>query len=129
MTDRLCGRLLVPCLLLLASAAGAPAAPPSPPQEARERWLRGNFDEAQADYECVWFVRAYNDQDVQDPERLLLVGLATAEHARRHNLADQFGDVLNDVFGEAAKKDKAFWPAHYQSALLLLEKYNRGEAL
>jgi tetratricopeptide (TPR) repeat protein len=229
MTDRQCARLLAPCLLILAAAPGAPAAPPSPLQEARERWLRGNYDEAQAAYEklaadpklkgpaavglsraleskgeydqalaavegalaglpkdagllarraellylrgrwdeavkaadeavaadknnfparwvraqvfrdrgdlkkadeeCVWFVRAYNDQDVQDPERLLLVGLASAEHARRHNLADQFADILNDVFGEAAKKDKAFWPAHHQSALLLLEKYNRGEAL
>ena len=229
MTDRLSARLLVPCLLVLAAGSGVAAAPRSPLAEARERWLRGNYEEAQAgfeklaadpalrgaaavglsralesqgkidpalaaveaalkeggkpadlharraellylrgrwdeavkaadeavaadknnfparwvraqvyrdrgdlkksDEECVWFVRAYNDQEIQDPERLLFVGLASAEHARRHNLADQFADILNDVFGEAAKKDPAFWPAHYQAAVLLLEKYNRAEAL
>jgi tetratricopeptide (TPR) repeat protein len=220
--------LVLPCLLALAGSDRGHAAEPVTPAEARERWLRGNYDEARADYESLakdpgqrtaaaiglsrvlqsqghyeqalaavesavsltpdnaallarkadllyfqgrwddalkavdaalaaeknnlsahwtrlriwrdrgdlkkaaeearWFVRAYNDGDISDPEQLLLVGLASAEHARWNNLSDQFADILNDLLGEAAKKDKSFWPAEYEAAMLLLEKYNRPEA-
>jgi tetratricopeptide (TPR) repeat protein len=222
-------RLVLPCLLALAGTGPVQTAEPATPAEARERWLRGNYEEARAEYETLakdpketataaiglsrvfqsqgkyddalaaverplapapndadllarrsdllyargrwddalkaaeaalatrpkdffahwtrlrvwrdrgdlkkageearWFVRAYNDADVNDPEQLLLVGLASAEHARWNNLADQFADILNDLFGEAAKKDKSFWPAEYEAGMLLLEKYNRPEAL
>jgi tetratricopeptide (TPR) repeat protein len=221
--------LVVPCLLALAGGRQGAAAEPVTLTEARERWLRGNYEEAREDFEalakntgskgpvaiglsCVlqsqgqydqaltvleaavaqaandaallaakadllyfrgrwddafkaaerslaieknqflahwtrlriwrdrgdlrraadearWFVRAYNDADVTDPEQLLLVGLASAEHARWNNLSDQFADILNDLLGEAVKKDKSFWPAEYEAGMLLLEKYNRPQAL
>ena len=73
--------------------------------------------------------RSNKDDDIKDPEELLLVGLAGAENARWHNLADQFRVILNDVYGDALKNEKDFWPAEYQAGMLLLEKYNRGEAL
>jgi tetratricopeptide (TPR) repeat protein len=79
--------------------------------------------------EARWFVRAYNDNEVSDPEQLLLIGLASAEHARWNNLSDQFADILNDLMGEGTKKDKSFWPSEYEAGMLLLEKYNRPEAL
>jgi tetratricopeptide (TPR) repeat protein len=220
--------LLLPCLLALAGSAPGHAAEPVTPAEARERWLRGNYEEARADYEALakepahkvaaavglsrvlqcqgqceqalaaveaglagapkdatllarkadllyflgrwddafqsaetalsaqknnflahwtrlrvwrdrgevkkaaeearWFVRAYNDSDISDPERLVLVGLASAEHARWNNLSDQFENILNDLFGEAAKKDKSYWPAEYEAGVLLSEKYNWEEA-
>ena len=220
---------LVSCLLALAGTGQVRAAEPVTPAEARERWLRGNYEEARADYgalakdpktrvaaaiglsrvlqsqgehdqalaavetalaetpkdanllarkadllyfrgrwddafktaeaaiaveknhflahwtrlrvwrdrvdlkkasdEARWFVRAYNDADVTDPEQLLLVGLASAEHARWNNLSDQFADILSDLLGEAVKKDKSFWPGEYEAGMLLLEKYNRPEAL
>src|SRR5262249_19119428 len=34
-----------------------------------------------------------------------------------------------DVYGDAVKYDKMYWPAEYQAGLLLLEKYNRPEAI
>jgi tetratricopeptide (TPR) repeat protein len=109
------------------------------PEQFLARWVRaqvardrGDFKAADAD--CRWFVRTYTersnkDQDIKDPEELLLVGLAGAENARWHNLADQFRVILNDVYGDALKNEKDFWPAEYQAGMLLLEKYNRGEAL
>jgi cellulose synthase operon protein C len=103
------------------------------PKQFLARWVRAQVysdrgDVKKADGEFRWFVGAYNDEDIKDPERLLLVGLAACEHARRHHLADQFEFVLKEVYGDAVKADADFWPAEYQAGVLLLEKYNRGEA-
>src|SRR5439155_13079137 len=46
-----------------------------------------------------------------------------------NNLSDQFEFILNEVYKDALKNDPNFWPAELQAGLLLLEKYNRGEAL
>jgi tetratricopeptide (TPR) repeat protein len=103
------------------------------------RWVRaqiyrdrGNTEKAKA--ECKWFVRTYvqrdeKDNPIKDPEQLVLVGLAGAEHARWNNLADQFKFILNEVYADAFTYDKLYWPAELQAGLLLLEKYNRPEAL
>jgi cellulose synthase operon protein C len=103
------------------------------------RWVRiqvyrDRGDLKKADAECKWFVRTYtrrdqNDDPIKSPEELLLVGLAGAENARWNNLADQFTFILQDVYADALKYDKDFWPAEYQAGMLLLEKYNRPEAL
>jgi tetratricopeptide (TPR) repeat protein len=103
------------------------------------RWVRAEVyrdrgDLKKADTECRWFVRVYtdrsnNDMDIKDPDDLLLVGLAGTENARWHNLADQFDFIINDVYADALKADKDFWPAHYQAGMLLLEKYNKPQAL
>jgi tetratricopeptide (TPR) repeat protein len=90
---------------------------------------RDRGDLKKADAACRWFVRAYNNADIKDPEQLMLVGLAAAEYSRWHNLSDQLSDILTDLYGGALKLDKSYWPAEYQAGLLLLEKYNQPEAL
>jgi tetratricopeptide (TPR) repeat protein len=100
--------------------------------QAQIQWDRGDLKAADVGFR--WFVRTYTDRsnadmDIKDPEDLLLVGLAGSENARWHNLADQFNFILNEVYADALKADKDFWPSEYQSGVLLLEKYNRGEAL
>lgn len=102
------------------------------------RWVRAEVyrdrgDLKQADAEFRWFVRVYtdrsnNDQDIKDPDELLLVGLAGTENARWHNLADQFDFIINDVYNDALKFDRDLWQAHYQAGMLLLEKYNKPQA-
>jgi tetratricopeptide (TPR) repeat protein len=95
---------------------------------------RDRGDLKKADAEFRWFVRTYTarsdaDKDIKDPDELLLIGLAGCENARWNNLGDQFQFVLTEVYGDALKAEKNFWPAEYQAGVLLLEKYNRGEAL
>jgi tetratricopeptide (TPR) repeat protein len=103
------------------------------------RWVqaqvyRDRGDLEKADAACKWFVRTYtqrsnNDNDIKDPEELLLVGLAGSENARWNKLADQFEFILTEVYADALKADKHFWQAEYQAGMLLLEKYNKPEAL
>ncbi len=103
------------------------------------RWVRAEVyrdrgDVAKAKEEVRWFVSFYNNNDVKDPDDLLLIGLASLEHARWNKLSDQFEFVLNDIFAAAGKlpkgqDEKTYWPAEYQAGALLLEKYNRGEAV
>ncbi|HLJ98210.1 MAG TPA: tetratricopeptide repeat protein [Gemmataceae bacterium] len=109
------------------------------PGQFLARWIRGQVARDRADFKLAdsefrWFVRTYTERsdkedDIKDPEELLLVGLAGTENARWHNLSDQFRIILNDVYGDALKNEKDFWPAEFQAGMLLLEKYNRGEAL
>lgn len=99
---------------------------------SRIYWDRADFKAAEA--ENRWFVRTYSERsnkgnEIKDADDLLLVGLAGAENARWHNLSDQFRFILRDVYGDALANDKDFWPAEYHAGLLLLEKYNRAEAL
>lgn len=103
------------------------------------RWVRaqvhrdrGELQEAEADVR--WIVRTYSQRsdkakDIKRPEELLIVGLAGSENARWHSLAEQFPFILNEVYADALKTDKDYWPAEYQAGMLLLEKYNRPEAL
>ena len=103
------------------------------------RWIRAQIfrdraDLEKADQEFRWFVRTYsersnNDDDIKDPDELLLVGLAGSENARLNNLSDQFEFILKEIYGDALKYDKDFWLAECEAGKLLLEKYNRGEAL
>lgn len=103
------------------------------------RWVRAQIardrgDFKKADAEFRWFVRTYTerndkDQDIKNPDELLLVGLSGCENARWNNLGDQFQFVLSEVYGDALRIDKNYWPAEYEAGVLLLEKYNRGDAL
>jgi tetratricopeptide (TPR) repeat protein len=105
----------------------------------RAHWVRAQLsrnrgDLKKADAEFRWFVRTYTarsdaDKDIKDPDDLLVVGLAGCENARWNNLPDQFQFVLTEVYGDALKAEPNFWPAEYQAGMLLVEKYNRGEAL
>jgi tetratricopeptide (TPR) repeat protein len=98
------------------------------------RWIRAQIyrdrgDLKKADVEFRWFVHQYNDADIKDPDLLLLVGLAGCENARWNNVSDQFEFILNEVYADALKIEKDFWPAEYESGALLLEKYKSGDAL
>ncbi|MCS7045992.1 MAG: tetratricopeptide repeat protein [Gemmataceae bacterium] len=92
---------------------------------------RGNF--AKADDLFRWFVRTYTqranaDQDITDPDELHLVGLAATEYARYHHLGDQFDFLVNELYPDAVKKEKLFWPADYERGRLFAEKHNRSAA-
>lgn len=102
------------------------------------RWVQGQLLRDRGEIETAieefrWFVRTYtqrsnNDMEITDPDELLLVGLATVEYARYHNLSDQYEFVLNEVWGESVKNDKDFWPAEFAAGSLYQEKYNKGAA-
>jgi tetratricopeptide (TPR) repeat protein len=88
---------------------------------------RGDF--VKVGTELIWFIRAYKDKDITDPEELLLVGLAAAERARWDSrLSDQFQFVLSEIWAPVFKADKDFWPAEYASGHLYQEKYNFARA-
>ncbi|HJZ92409.1 MAG TPA: tetratricopeptide repeat protein [Gemmataceae bacterium] len=100
----------------------------------RAQYLRDTGDLTKADTEMRWFVRTYTQRDnadkpIQDPDQLLLVGQAGAENARWHSLGDQFRFLINDLYPDIAKFDPDDWRAEYQIGALLLEKYNRPEAV
>jgi tetratricopeptide (TPR) repeat protein len=103
------------------------------------RWVRAEVyrdrgELKKADAEFRWFVRTYTsrsdkEDDIKDPDTLVLIGLAGCENARWNNLADQFEFILNEVYADALKYDKDLWWAEYYAGVLLLEKYNRPAAL
>lgn len=98
------------------------------------RWIRAQLyrdrgDLKKADVEFRWFIHQYNQKDIKDPELLLLIGLAGCENARWNNVSDQFEFILNEVYADALRIEKDFWPAEYESGALLLEKYKSGDAL
>jgi len=103
------------------------------------RWVRAQVyaergDLKKADAEHVAILRIYNAsidtaEEIREPDGLLVVALASAENARWKNLADEFQTILEDLLGDAIKAEPNYWPAELHAGLLLLEKYNRGEAL
>jgi phospholipid/cholesterol/gamma-HCH transport system permease protein len=58
-----------------------------------------------------------------------LVGLAGSEHARWNKLADQFTFILNDVYGDALKNDKDFWPKRLYHRDPVCELADQGASL
>ncbi len=107
------------------------------------RWVRACIyrdrgDVSKADAEFRWFVRTYsarsnNNDDIKDPEELLIVGLAGTENARSHGLSNQFAFILNTLYvdaeNESDKVKEPFWRAEYERGAILLEKYNQPDAL
>ncbi|VTS05595.1 tetratricopeptide repeat protein [Tuwongella immobilis] len=103
------------------------------------RWIHacilrdtGEFDAA--GQEMRWFVRTYtqrsnDDNDITNPEHLLLVARAGIEHARKNQLADQFRFILNELIVDILKEDPSCWQAEVLAGDLLLEKYNRPDAI
>jgi tetratricopeptide (TPR) repeat protein len=104
-------------------------------QSVRARWVRlqvwrDRGELAKVKPELPWFTRLYNDTDIKDADDLYALGMAVSEYTRwKKGLADQFQDILTELYGGALRIDKDFWPAEYQAGRLLLEKYNRPEAL
>ena len=89
--------------------------------------LSGKISEAQSAY--AWFIGYHNRApQIADPMDLLLIGRAVAEHARWTRNSNQFRRLVNDVYPSALRRASDFWPAHFEAALLYLEKYNEAEA-
>ena len=103
------------------------------PESLAARWWQaellrtaGRLDEAETAYK--WFVDYYNDHDQHSADDLRWIGLAAAQFARWRRLSDQFSFLVNDLWPDAVKSDPDYWPAHYESGKLYLEKYNQPEA-
>ena len=112
--------------------------PTSSPAGSAPRSTATAATSTKADKEFRWFVRTYTersnkDDDIKDPDELLLVGLAGSENARWHDLSEQFVFILQTLYvdaeKEAEKAKEPLWPAEYQAGVLLLEKYNQPEAI
>ena len=83
----------------------------------------------QADEGYHWFVKFYNQNQPEDAETLLLVARGSAQYARWHSVPQIFNFVVNTLCVDALAKDKQCWQSHLIAGKLLLEKYNRGQAL
>ncbi|MCE9548299.1 MAG: tetratricopeptide repeat protein [Planctomycetia bacterium] len=92
--------------------------------------LRSAGKLAEADKAYAWFVDYYNrTEKFTDPDALRWTALALAQNARWQRIDDQFGRLVNDVYPDALTIDADYWPAHLNSGLLFLEKYNQPEAV
>ena len=101
---------------------------------ARGRWVkacllreRGKLDEAKEGFR--WLVRFYNGRDTFTAGELIYVGLGAAEYARWTNNSKQFGFIVNTLVKDTLKEDPDHWPAEQLAGDLLLEKYNRPDAI
>jgi tetratricopeptide (TPR) repeat protein len=103
------------------------------PKNLPARWVQAQLyrdrgELKKADGAVRGIVRSYSEEE-KDPNALLIVGLAGTENARWSHLSDQYDFVLNELYKDAQKADADFWPAAYHGGLLLLEKFQRGEAI
>ncbi len=87
----------------------------------------GKIDEADAAYR--WFVQYYNRVQPTDAETLVLVARGAAQYARWNSVSQIFSFVINTVCPDALEADANAWQAYHFSGSLLLEKYNRGQAV
>jgi len=76
-----------------------------------------------------WFVRYYNRAQPTDAKTLLLVARGSLQYARWKSVSQIFGFVINTLCPDALKADENSWRAYYLSGDVLLEKYNRAQAL
>jgi tetratricopeptide (TPR) repeat protein len=107
--------------------------------QLRARWVkarilrdRGKVPEADQMFRSVvryYSKRSNDDDDIKDAEDLIIVAECGAENARWHNLPRQFSFILNEVIADALKNEKNYWPAELLAGQMLLEKYNRPDAL
>ncbi|MCA9074208.1 MAG: tetratricopeptide repeat protein [Planctomycetaceae bacterium] len=87
----------------------------------------GELDEALSEYR--WFVRYYNRQQPTDAETLMLVAEGSLQYARWKSVSSIFNFVINTLCPDALKNDPNCWQAAHLSGVVLLEKYNRPQAL
>lgn len=87
----------------------------------------GEFDEALNEYR--WFVRYYNRQQPTDAETLMLVADGSLQYARWKSVSSIFNFVINTLCPDALKDDPNCWQAAHLSGVVLLEKYNRPQAI
>jgi tetratricopeptide (TPR) repeat protein len=88
---------------------------------------RGKIEDAREAMRLI--IRYYNAADITDPAELIQVSEAAAEFARWANNSKQFAFILNEVIKDALKHDPNYWPVEQLAGELLLEKYNRPDAI
>lgn len=76
-----------------------------------------------------WFVRFYNRKQPTDAETLLLIAEGAGEYARWNSNSSIFNFIINTLCVDALKDDPLSWQTHLASGSLLLEKYNRAQAI
>ena len=76
-----------------------------------------------------WFVRFYNRQQPTDAETLLLIAEGAGQYARWNSNSSIFNFIINTLCVDALKEDPLSWQTHLASGSLLLEKYNRAQAI
>jgi len=87
----------------------------------------GRLDEANDGYR--WFVGFYNRTQPQDAETLLIVARGAVQYARWNGVSQVFDFVVNTLCPDALAADELSWQSHHLAGVLLLEKYNREQAL
>ncbi|MBX3439403.1 MAG: tetratricopeptide repeat protein, partial [Planctomycetaceae bacterium] len=87
----------------------------------------GRLDEAVDGYR--WCVRYYNRVQPTDAETLLLVAEGSLQYARWKSVSSIFDFVINTLCPDALADDPHCWQAAHLSGALLLEKYNRAQAI
>lgn len=104
------------------------------PDYLRGRWERvlaldatGQQEEIVKELEK--FVDFYNDKQPTDAETLVVVAMGSAEYARRAKISDQFDFILNTLLVDARAADPEYWPTDWFAGELLLEKYNKKQAI
>jgi len=99
------------------------------------RWIRGELFRTsgrlkEAEEAYLWLIRFYNEhpREIRRAESLRWIGLGAARYARWNRLSDQFQFLVRELYPDALKLEPDYWPAHYESGLLFLEKYNQADA-
>lgn len=87
----------------------------------------GRLTEANEAYR--WFIRYYNQRQPEDAASLLLVARGSIQYARWNHNAQIFHFVVNTLCPDAIKNDPNAWEAHLLGGGLLLEKFNREQAI
>jgi tetratricopeptide (TPR) repeat protein len=87
----------------------------------------GQFEPALREYQ--WCVRYYNRAQPTDADSLIALAEGSLEYARWKSVSSIFNFVVNALCPDALKDDERCWQAYLISGGLLLEKYNRGQAV
>ncbi|MBS0266951.1 MAG: tetratricopeptide repeat protein, partial [Planctomycetes bacterium] len=88
---------------------------------------QGKLQQANTAYH--WFVRYYNQEQPEDSETLILVARGASQYARWNSVPQIFDFVVNTLCTDAQAKDANCWQARLISGMLLLEKFNRAQAI
>ena len=104
------------------------------PQQIKAKWIQaellresGKLEEAKAAYRL--FVRYYNSLQPEDAETLMQIANGAAQYARWQSVSQIFKFIINTLCPDALAADENHWQSHYFSGQLLLEKYNRAQAI
>ena len=97
------------------------------------RWIRGELhrtagqlDEAEEIY--AELISYHNTHEFKKAESLRWIGLAVARYAAWNRMSGQFNTLVNDLYPAALELEADYWPAHYETGCLLLEKFNQADA-